>query len=190
MGLDSDSIRQEIRNFLRSNGRSRSTKLANGVAKKIGSPKTVYREIKLMCDSGELKKTDKNRADIEYELVEFAKIMENNFKTLSKQLAEVSTYFLNFEELIVNKKSTHYYLHKLMLFVQTMKQLNNIETRLRIISGFPPFQNSKSIPTLKKQIDEIWSKILSLINHPEDDKLISELFMNFPYVKYVVATIK
>jgi hypothetical protein len=189
MSLDSDKIRQEIRKFLQSNGRSRSKKLADEVIKKVGSEKTVYREIKLMYESGEIKKTEKNRAEIEYELVEYAKIMENNFKTLSKQLEEVSTDFLKFKEWVVSKKPMPHYLPKLFTFVQTIKRLNNIETRLRIISGFPAFQNSKSIPILQKQIDNIWSKILSLINHLEDDKLISELFMNFPYVKIVEATV-
>ncbi|MDE1769026.1 MAG: hypothetical protein KGI28_00550 [Thaumarchaeota archaeon] len=187
MGLDSDKIRHEIREYLESHGRTRSKKLADEVMKKVGSEKTVYREIKSMYNSGELKKSEKNRADIEYELAQFSETMENNFKILSKQLSDIAQYFLDHEVLIDDKKNPHHYGRKLMLYVQTMKELSKLETRLRIISSFPAFLNRKSVPILQKQIDDIWSKIQNLINQSRNDKLVSELMINFEYIKWVDA---
>jgi len=70
MALDSEEIRHEIREILKS-GRTRGKKLADQIIEKIGSEKTVYREIRLMCDSGEIRKMEYNRANIEYELANF-----------------------------------------------------------------------------------------------------------------------
>jgi len=81
MALDTEKIRHKIRIFLGEGGKSRSKDIADHVlAQGIGSEKTVYNEIKEMCLSGELNKTEYNRAHIEYELVELSKVIEERLQ--------------------------------------------------------------------------------------------------------------
>ena len=57
MGLDTEDIRREIIRILESEGFMRSARLAEKVEERVGSPKTIYREIKAMAESGLIRRT-------------------------------------------------------------------------------------------------------------------------------------
>ncbi len=81
MALDSAEIRREIRNILTKNGPTRGKELADQViGKGIGSQKTVYREIKTMCDDELLERIEYNRGNVEYELRDISVSIEKRLK--------------------------------------------------------------------------------------------------------------
>jgi hypothetical protein len=183
MGLDSEKIRHEIRRNLR-NGRSRSKKLADSVLKKVGSEKTVYREIKAMYESGEIRKIENNRADIEYELVDVTEAIENNFRIISKQLSEIHQRLENLSIKFENKQ----YLQRLYAIVSTIKQVQSLQTRIRLLSMDPAFERSKSFNGIKNKIDETWRLLLLLIEKQPEEQFFHEVMMNFPYTKIMEVT--
>ena len=176
MALDTEEIRHEIREFLKSNGRSRGKTMADHVIfQGIGSEKTVYREIKEMTQSGELDKFEHNRANIEYELVEFSKSIENRIKHFIHVLNNFEQNLKEFEN--DNSKSK---LERLMFLVTRCRQLQTVETLLHLLENSEAIKKSKLFIEHKKRVDKFW-KIISqiIVSQPEED-FIHEVFRNFP----------
>ena len=69
MDKNSEIIRTEVIRILNESGKIRSNELAKRVIKKVGSEKTVYREISELVESGEIERTIHSRSHIEYELI-------------------------------------------------------------------------------------------------------------------------
>ena len=57
MDKNSEIIRTEVIRILNESGKIRSNELAKRVIKKVGSEKTVYREISELVESGEIERT-------------------------------------------------------------------------------------------------------------------------------------
>jgi len=184
MGLDSDKIRHEIREILRS-GHTRGKQLADQVIEKIGSEKTVYREMKNMCDSGEIRKIEHNRANIEYELVNLSDYVDNNLKQVLDFLDNVNDNLKRYDEQFENKKITLQYIQRLADLVFTIKRLQNCESRLRILSLFPAFEKSKMFSEIHDKKEKTWKFLISLITHNPESQFVNEMLINFP-ANYVI----
>jgi predicted transcriptional regulator len=181
MGLDSGKIRQEIRKNLR-NGRIRSKTLADEVIKKIGSEKTVYKEIRNMVESGEIQKIEHNRADIEYEFISLSELIKRTHELFSNQLNEINQSLKKFQGRFENEKMRPSYIEHLMTIVQDMRRLLNCEARLRIHATIPAFKKSDSYSKIKEQIEEIWEILIPLIDRNPEEKFVKELLYNFRFV--------
>ena len=192
MGVDSDEIRNEIKRILEKEGSFRSKKLADEVVKKVGSEKTIYREIKAMAENGDIRRTgsgynisydipsatEKHRLVL-FHLLEYA---ENNWEHLDRSHIK-----------IVNKKQL-VPLEALMDIVSGIKQLQTIETRFRIFKMYPALKKSKDWGNLEKQIEENWKFIRSLIihniNRSGKSDIVGEVLMNFnPIMRGVMTSI-
>jgi len=192
MGLDTEEIRNEIKRILEGEGSHRSKRLADEVVKKVGSEKTVYREIKAMAESGVIRRdgsgqhisydipsaTEKHRLVL-FHLLEYA---ENNWEHLDRS---------HFK--IVNKKQL-VPLEALMDIVSGIKQLQTIETRFRIFKMYPALKKSKDWDKLEKQIEKNWKSIRALIAHNIErsgkSDIVGEVLMNFnPIMRGVVTSV-
>jgi len=185
MGLDTTEIRHEIRQILRSEGRTRSKKIADQVMKKVGSEKTVYREIKNLCNLGEIRKIEHSRADIEYELVELADAIDKQLAIVFKNLDEIKESLNKLHEKMEKTKLP--YIERLSKIVLSIKQLQKLEARMKILSMFPLFKKSKSFNYIEKQIERTWDLILGLTAHQHDEKFLYELMYNFHHMHVIEA---
>lgn len=185
MALDTRKIRHEIRKFLSENGTSRGKAIADHVLSLgIGSEKTVYREIKEMCNSGELNKTEHNRANIEYELVSVSSLVENRLAHFQYILDNLDKNLDEFYADMKNPKKKMQKIERLFFIVTRMKQLQTVETLLRIIENHEPFKKSKTYLEHKKKIAEFWKRFYELIfTQPEED-FHKEVFRNFTTITY------
>ena len=181
MPLDTAKIRHEIRNVLKS-GLTRSTKIVEKVKKKVGSEKTIYRQIQEMRDLGEIRPIEYNRAHIEYELIQLSDYVEKNLQVISNFLNEVNDDLTTFHEQL-NQKTKPIYLQRLSTIVFNIKRLQNIETRLRILSIFPAFEKSKSYSKIEKEIVNTWKSIDGLIGHNKEKQFVNEILMNFNFIR-------
>ena len=82
MDKNSEIIRTEVIRILNESGKIRSNELAKRVIKKVGSEKTVYREISELVESGEIERTIHSRSHIEYELINLHESVNNQLKNL------------------------------------------------------------------------------------------------------------
>lgn len=186
MALDSEKIRHEIRHILQG-GQTRSKDLADRVIQKVGSEKTVYREIKLMYDSGEIKKNESNRANITYELADLSKEIESYLSIMNRQLDEILEYINESHEKLDSKNT--FPLQALTVMVTTIRELQKFEARLKIMSYFPAFKKTKQFNEIHLKSNNVWDDIFHLIAHQKDKNLINELMINFPYTHHIYPKI-
>jgi len=182
-----EEIRHEIREFLSVNGKSRGKTIADHVILKgIGSEKTVYREIKEMWKSGELNKTEHSRAFIEYELVEMSEVIEKRLEYTQHVVDNIDENLTNFYAKLKNPKKKMHKLDRLYFIVSRMKQLQTIETLLRIYENHEAFKKSKTYTEQKRKIVEFWKRFYEFIfTQPEKD-FSYEVFRNFTVVTHVI----
>ena len=185
MALDTRKIRHEIRQILQREGRTRSKKIADQVIRKVGSEKTVYREIKNLCDLGEIRKIEHSRADIEYELVELADAIKNQLAIVSNNLREIKESLDKFQEKMEKTELT--YIERLSKIVFSIKLLQKLQARMKILSIYPVFKKSTSFNGIEKQIEKTWDLILDLTAHQHDEKFLYELMYNFHHIHVIEA---
>ncbi len=186
MGLDTRKIRHEIRRILK-NGPTRSKDLADNVIKKVGSEKTVYREIQAMCISGEIKKNENNRANITYELVKLSEEVEVSLNNMDKQLDQMSEYLKKSSEMLDSRKDFPIFL--LVKMVTAIKELQKFQARMKILSYFPAMKKTKQFKKINLKSEKLWDEIFRLSPDQIDDNLIKELMMNFPYVQHIIPRV-
>ena len=166
MGLDTEDIRHEIIRILESEGFMRSARLAEKVEERVGSPKTIYREIKAMAESGLIRRTgtgQHNSYDLQsatkkhrliiLKLLEYA---ENNYEKQKR-----------FHDKIFNKEQL-FPGEPLMVIVTGIQQLQKIEARFKIIKMFTALKKLEDYENLEKQIEKNWKSIRALIVHNVD----------------------
>ena len=178
MPLDTSKIRHEIRKVLK-DGPTRSTKIVDQVKKKVGSEKTIYRQIQDMSKSGELQANEYSRAHIEYDLVKQSKNIKNTIEDLSDVLNNINENLYKFQEKIKNKKTMPMYLQRLSTIVMSIRQIQLIEARLRIFSMNPAFKKSNSFDEIKNYTENTWNLIVILISQLREETFYNELLMNF-----------
>ncbi len=189
MPLDTAKIRHEIRKVLK-NGPTRSTKILDQVKKKVGSEKTIYRQIQDMSKSGVIQANEYSRAHIEYDLVKQSENIKNTLKNLSDVLKNINERLDKFQEKIKNKKTMPMYLQRLSTIVMSIKQIQLIEARLRIFSMNPAFKKSNSFYEIKNYIENTWQFIITLISQLHEETFFDELLMNFIPLRIEEAKVK
>jgi len=188
MALDSVEIRREIRNILTKNGSTRGKELADQViGKGIGSQKTVYREIKTMCDDELLERIEYNRGNVAYELRDISVSIEKRLKFYEDVLNEINDA-LNELNSKMNNTKIPLYINRLFTIVTRIKQLQKVETSIRIYGMFPVIRKSRHFTRQKKTVEELWKFIFEIVSNQPEEKFLQEMFMNFTPVSIVKVT--
>lgn len=188
MALDSAKIRREIRNILTKNGPTRGKELADQViGKGIGSQKTVYREIKTMCNDELLERIVHNRGNIEYELRAISVSIEKRLKFYEDVLNEINDE-LNELNSKMNNTKIPLYISRLFPIVTSMKQLQKVETSFRIYGMFPAIRKSRYFTRQNKKVEELWKFIFEIVSNQPEEKFLQEMFMNFTPVSIAKVT--
>ena len=188
MALDSDKIRREIRNILTKNGPTRGKELADQViGKGIGSQKTVYREIKTMCDDELLERIEYNRGNVEYELRDISVSIEKRLKFYEDILNEINDELNELNSKMNNTKIPHY-IFRLFSIVTSIKRLQKVETSFRIYGMFPAIRKSRYFTRQKKRVEELWKFIFEIVSHQPEEKFHQEMFMNFTPLRIAKVT--
>jgi len=180
LGLDSEKIRHELREFLKSNGPTRARSLANHIVEKLNvSEKTVYREIKELTKSGEFKKSEHSRANVEYELVELAKNVETLLSNVINSTNNLEHRVVTIGNTLDKKRKERFPLETLSNFMSCIKQLQKNEARLKILSIYPAIKKHKQFSYLEKKNQTLWKLLVTYILRYNDSKLVNELLLNF-----------
>ena len=188
MALDSAEIRREISNILSKNGPTRGKELADQViGKGIGSQKTVYREMKTMCDDELVDRIEHNRGNVEYELRDISVGIEKRLKFYEDVLNEISDA-LNELNLKMNNTKIPLYINRLFEIVTRIKQLQKVETSFRIYGMFPAIRKSRHFTRQNKKVEELWKFIFEIVSNQPEEKFLQEMFMNFKPIRIAKMT--
>ena len=110
---------------------------------------------------------------IENRLAHFQNILDNIEENLNEFLVDMK-----------NPKKKMQKIQRLFFIVTRMKQLQTVETLLRIIENHKPFKKSNTYLEQKKKITEFWKLFYDLIfTQPEED-FHKEIFRNFTTTTY------
>jgi len=181
MAIDSNEIRNEIIRILEEYGSHRSKRLADEVVKKVGSEKTVYREIKAMTVSGEIRQTGSGH-HISYDITSETEHNELGLLKLLEYAENNNEYLIHTQKEIVYKKQL---VHIMVLgdIVLGIKQLQTIETRFRILKMFEALRKLENFKKLEQQIEKNWRSIWKLIDldvkRSKNADIVGEVLMNF-----------
>ena len=180
MQTDIPEIRHELREFLKSNGPTRARSLANHIVEKLNvSEKTVYREIKELTKSGEFKKSEHSRANVEYELVELAKNVETLLSNVINSTNNLEHRVVTIGNTLDKKQKERFPLETLSNFMSCIKQLQKNEARLKILSIYPAIKKHKQFSNLEKKNQTLWKLLVTYILRYNDSKLVNDLLLNF-----------
>jgi len=189
--LASDNeIKHEIMHILE-NGPVRSKELVNEVMKIDVSGKTVHRVILDMCESKVIRRIWHSRANIEYESVDpdrdfHHQMISHQLNAIDKRL---NNFLNNFNKMIQNDNQIKLsYLNRLITIVSAIKELQNIESILRILSIYQPDERASHLAQFAKQVENIWKLIHDLIILQPDEIFLKELLMNFKHTTIGEAT--
>ena len=188
MALDSAEIRREISKILTKNGPTRGKDLADQViGKGIGSQKTVYREMKTMCDDELLERIEYSRGNVEYELRDISVSIEKRLKFYEDVLNEINDE-LNELNSKMNNTKIPLYINRLFTIVTRIKQLQKVETSFRIYGMFPAIRKSRHFTRQNKKVEELWKFIFKIVSNQPEEKFLQEMFMNFTPVSIAKVT--
>ena len=186
MAIDSEPIRNEIKYILERVGVTRSAKLVAQVIQKVGSEKTVYREIKNMAKYGEIRKIGSGQ-NISYDIPSVTEqhnllvwnlldIVKNNYEYLDSLHAKIDS------------KTKLFHLEALMTIVTGIKQLQTVEARFKIMKIFPALKKLRVFDEIESQIEKNWRLSIALILHnldqTQEPDLMSQVLRNFEPIRY------
>ena len=173
------------------NGPVRSKELVNEVMKIDVSGKTVHRVILDMCESKVIRRIWHSRANIEYESVDpdrdfHHQMISHQLNAIDKRL---NNFLNNFNKMIQNDNQIKLsYLNRLITIVSAIKELQNIESILRIFTIYQPDERAGHLAQFAKQVENIWRLIHDLIILQPDEIFLKELLMNFKHTTIGEAT--
>ena len=178
MTLESHKIRREIKHILDDEGKLRSRELVENVCKSAKvSPKPVYREIQYLTQSNEIKKIENNRANIEYESIDYEKDVSQYINYFEQKLLEFDKKIKDWHDNFLKKR----YLEQMFALRPLLKVIQNLDAEYSLIQETNLVQNSKKFKEIKKLIDKSWMDALGSLHITKNKKALNELLMTLRY---------
>ncbi|QLH06627.1 hypothetical protein [Nitrosopumilus ureiphilus] len=176
MDKDSQIIRTEIIRILNENGKIRGTELAKRVIEKMGNEKIVYREISALVEAGEIEKKVHSRSHIEYELINLYESVNNQLKSLHKEIETVFEEIKNFNTISNEEKfSFHERLRAIIHLIHIVQSTDGI---MKLLSYYPAFKKDKMFSQVNRKIEDCWKIIMDDIAHQPEDDFLNEILAN------------
>ncbi len=176
MDRNSDIIKTEIIRVLNENGRTRGTELAKRVISKVGNEKTVYREISLLVESGEIEKRVHSRAHIEYELIDLSESVNTQLKNLHKEIKMIHEEIINFE--VANKDEKFTFQERLRSTIHQIHVVQSTDGIMKLLSYYPAFRKDKMYSQIARKISDCWESIMNDIMHQPEEGFLNEVLAN------------
>jgi len=178
MTLESDKIRREIKHILDDEGKLRSRELVENVCKSAKvSPKPVYREIQYLTQSNEIKKIENNRANIEYESIDYEKDVSQYINYFEQKLLEFDKKIKDWHDNFLKKR----YLEQMFALRPLLKVIQNLDAEYSLIQETNLVQNPKKFKEIKKLIDKSWMDALRSLHITKNKQALNELLMTLRY---------
>ena len=170
MNKNSDIIKTEIIRVLNENGKTRGTELAKRVIEKVGNEKTVYREISLLVETGEIEKKVYSRSHIEYQLINLYESVNKQLRTLHNEINIIFDEITNWENTAKEEKFSFY--ERLRSVIHVIHVVQSIDGIMKLLSFYPTFKKDQMFSQVNRRISDCWQSILDIVMHqPEEDFL-------------------
>ena len=176
MVKDSDIIRTEIIRVLNESGRIRGTELLNRVLKKTGNEKMIYREISSLVESGEIRKKMYSKSHIEYELINLSETVNNQLKSVHKEIDYISEEIKEFD--LLNQQNKISFQERLRSVINLIQIVQSVDAIMILLSNYPNFKNDKMFSQITRKIQDCWEKIFEILAHQPEEEFLNEIIKN------------
>ncbi len=176
MEKNSEIIKTEIIRILNENGKIRGTELAKRVIKKVGSEKTVYREISALVEAGQIDKKVHSRAHIEYELINLSESVNTQLKNLHGEIEMIYGEIASFE--IISKEEGYSYHQRLRTVIHQINIIQSTDGIMKLLSYYPAFRKDKMYSQITRKIDDCWESIMKSITGQKEEDFLNEILAN------------
>ncbi len=176
MNKNLEIIRTEIIRILHENGKIRGTDLAKRVIEKVGSEKTVYREISALVEAGEIEKKVHSRSHIEYDLINLSESVNKQLKNLHKEINIIFDEIVNFD--ITSKEEKFSFHERLRSVIHSIHIVQSTDGVMKLLSYYPAFKKDKMFSQINRKINDCWEVIMNTIAHQPEDNFLNEILAN------------
>lgn len=170
MDKNSEIIKTEIIRILNENGKTRGSELVKRVIEKMGNEKTVYREISLLVETGEIEKKVYSRSHIEYQLINLHESVNKQLRALHKEINIIFDEITNWDDTVKEEEFSFY--ERLRSVIHVIHVVQAIDGIMKLLSFYPTFKKDQMFSQVNRKINDCWQSILNIVMHqPEEDFL-------------------
>ena len=176
MVTDSNIIKTEILRVLNESGKIRGSELTSRVIKKVGNEKMVHREISSLVESGEIEKKMYSKSHIEYELINISESVNNQLKSIHKEIEIVFEELKEFTQIMQQNKIE--FQERLRTTIHVIHIVQSIDGVMRLLSYYPTFKKDKMFSQIMRKISDCWEDIMESIVHQPEEEFLNETIAN------------
>lgn len=176
MVTDSNIIKTEILRVLNESGKIRGSELTSRVIKKVGNEKMVHREISSLVESGEIEKKMYSKSHIEYELINISESVNNQLKSIHKEIEIVFEELKEFTQIMQENKIE--FQERLRTTIHVIHIVQSIDGVMKLLSYYPTFKKDKMFSQIMRKISDCWENIMESIVHQPEEEFLNEIIAN------------
>ena len=176
MVTDPNIIRTEILRVLNESGKIRGSELTNRVIKKVGNEKMVHREISSLVESGEVEKKMYSKSHIEYELINISESVNNQLKSIHKEIEMVFDEIKEFRDIMEQNKIE--FQERLRTTIHVIHIVQSTDGVMKLLSHYPTFKKDKMFSQITRKIGDCWENIMDSIVHQPEGEFLNEVIAN------------
>ena len=176
MVMDSDIIRTEILRVLNESGKIRGSELTSRVINKVGNEKMVHREISSLVESGEVEKIMHSKSHIEYELINISESVNNQLKSVHKEIEMVFEEIREFREIMEQNKIE--FQERLRTIIHVIHIVQSTDGVMKLLSHYPTFKKDRMFSQITRKISDCWENIMECIVHQPEEEFLNEVIAN------------
>ena len=176
MVTDPNIIRTEILRVLNESGKIRGSELTNRVIKKVGNEKMVHREISSLVESGEVEKKMYSKSHIEYELINISESVNNQLKSIHKEIEMVFDEIKEFMDIMQQNKIE--FQERLRTTIHVIHIVQSTDGVMKLLSHYPTFKKDKMFSQITRKISDCWENIMESIVHQPEEEFLNEVIAN------------
>ena len=176
MNKNSEIIRIEIIRILNENGKIRGTELAKRVIEKVGSEKTVYREISQLVEAGEIEKKVYDRSHIEYKLINLHESVNNQLKIIHNEITIIFDEIINFKKISADGDFSFH--ERLRSTIHQIQMVQTIDGVMKLLSYYPSFKKDQMFSQVIRKISDCWEMIIDSIVHQSEKDFLNDVLAN------------
>src|SRR3989338_5898218 len=176
MVTDPNIIRTEILRVLNESGKIRGSELTNRVIKKVGNEKMVHREISSLVESGEVEKKMYSKSHIEYELINISESVNNQLKSIHKEIEMVFDEIKEFRDIMEQNKIE--FQERLRTTIHVIHIVQSTDGVMKLLSHYPTFKKDKMFSQITRKIRDCWENIMESIVHQPEEEFLNEVIAN------------
>jgi len=136
----------------------------------------VHREISSLVESGEVEKKMYSKSHIEYELINISESVNNQLKSIHKEIEMVFDEIKEFRDIMEQNKIE--FQERLRTTIHVIHIVQSTDGVMKLLSHYPTFKKDKMFSQITRKISDCWENIMESIVHQPEEEFLNEVIAN------------